>query len=137
MAHEITIAIIKPDAVLQQSTGAIIELIERNGFVIQALEKKQWTRTEAEAFYAVHAARSFFKELIDFMTSGPIICMALAGENAVAQWRTLMGDTNPATAAPGTIRRMFGTDIGKNATHGSDSIVNAQQELKLLFPELT
>jgi nucleoside-diphosphate kinase len=130
---EETCAIIKPDAVQNHATGKIIDIIEKKGFDIVRLEKKTLSRAEAEKFYAVHNSRPFFGELVDFITSGPIVAMVLRKENAIAEWRTLMGDTNPATAAEGTLRKQFGTDIGQNATHGSDSASNAATEIKLLF----
>lgn len=131
---ERTCAIIKPDATVAGRTGSIIELIELNKFVIARMEKKQLTRAQAEEFYAVHKERSFFGELVNYMISGPVVIMAIEADNAIAQWRDLMGATNPANAAVGTLRKMFGTNIGSNATHGSDSVENAQKELSLLFP---
>jgi nucleoside-diphosphate kinase len=136
MTQERTLAIIKPDAVAAQSTGAIVELIELNGFTIERMEKRQWERAEAELFYNMHKARSFFPELVSFMTSGPAVFLLLSREGAVSAWRDLMGATNPAQANIGTIRAMFGTDVGKNATHGSDSAESAQCEIKLVFPSL-
>jgi nucleoside-diphosphate kinase len=133
---ERTLAIIKPDAVAALESGDIIKLIELNKFTIVALQKMQLSKKQAEAFYAVHAARPFFGELVAHMISAPVMVMALEKENAIADWRTLMGATNPAQAAPGTIRYMFGIGIGSNATHGSDSTATAEQELKLFFPEL-
>jgi nucleoside-diphosphate kinase len=136
MTQERTLAIIKPDAVAAQSTGAIIELIELNGFSIERMEKRQWTSAEAELFYDMHKARSFFPELVSFMTSGPSVFMLLSREGAVVAWRDLMGATNPAQAHVGTIRAMFGTDVGENATHGSDSAESATREIKLVFSSL-
>jgi nucleoside-diphosphate kinase len=100
------------------------------------MQKKQLTRAEAEQFYAVHKERPFFGELVTYMISGPVILMALEKENAIQEWRDLMGATNPAKAAPGTLRRMFGTSIGSNATHGADAPETAQEELKFFFPNL-
>ena len=133
---EKTLAIIKPDAVSARHTGMIINLIELNKFEIKGMKKTQLTRAQAEAFYAVHKERSFFGELVDYMISGPVVIMALEKENAILEWRDLMGATNPAKAAPGTIRKMFGTSIGSNATHGSDAPETAQAEVAFFFPEL-
>lgn len=133
---ERTLAIIKPDAIAAKHTGAIIGIIENNGFRIVAMQKVLLDKPQAEQFYAVHRGRSFFDELTSYMASGPIIVMALEKENAVASWRTLMGDTNPANAQPGTIRNLFGTNIGANAVHGSDSLENAGTEIAFFFPEL-
>jgi nucleoside-diphosphate kinase len=134
MHIEKTCAIIKPDAVASGLTGLIIELIERSGFTIAHMEKKHLTVREAEGFYAVHKARSFFGELVEFMTSGPSVIMVLERPDAVAAWRELMGATNPAEARVGTLRNLFGTDIGKNATHGSDSLETAAYETAYFFP---
>lgn len=133
---ERTCAIIKPDAVKAHKAGAIIEIIELNKFTIARMEKITMSRKQAEAFYAIHKERPFFGELVDYMTSGPIVVMALEREDAIAQWRNLMGATNPANAAVGTLRAMFGTSIGNNATHGSDAPETAQRELGQLFPDL-
>ncbi len=133
---EQTFAIIKPDAVKDGHTEAIIDLIEQSGFDILAEEHCTWTREQAEEFYDIHRNRPFFGELVEFMISGPIVLLVLAKENAVVDWRNLMGATNPAEAAKGTVRQLFGTSIGNNATHGSDSIENANREIGLFFPEL-
>lgn len=133
---EKTFAIIKPDAIAALRAGDIISLIELNKFTIKRMAKIQLSRSQAEAFYAVHKERPFFGELVDYMISGPVIVMALEKENAIQEWRDLMGATNPAKAAPGTIRRMFGTSIGNNATHGSDAPETAHAELKFFFPDL-
>lgn len=135
MRTEKTCAIIKPDAVASGLTGLIVALIERSEFVIVRMEKKQLTVAEAEGFYAVHKARSFFRELVDFMTSGPCVIMVLERHEAVAAWRELMGATNPADARVGTLRNLFGTDVGQNATHGSDSAETARHEVAYFFPE--
>ncbi len=119
---------IKPDAVENGHTGAILEKINAAGFRIVALKKTQMTKSDAEAFYAVHNERPFFGELVEFMTRGPIISAILEKENAVEDFRTLIGATNPAEAAEGTIRKMFATSIGENAVHGSDSDENAAIE---------
>lgn len=133
---ERTFAIIKPDAVAAKHIGAIIETIERNKFTILRMQKVQLARVQAEQFYAVHKERPFFGELVEYMISGPVVIMALEQENAIQNWRDLMGATNPEKAAPGTLRKMFGTSIGNNATHGSDSATTAAQELKFFFPDL-
>ena len=133
---EKTFAMIKPDAVLAKNSGNIIDLIERNGFRIVRLQKIQLTKSMAETFYAVHKERPFFKELVDFVSSGPVIIMALEKDNAVLDWRNLMGATNPAQAAEGTIRKLYATNIGANAVHGSDAPETAKQELKLFFADL-
>lgn len=133
---EKTLAIIKPDAVRAKNSGKIIDRIEQAGFEIIGMKKLQLTKDQAERFYAVHKERKFYPELVEFMTSGPVIVMALKKENAVAAWRTLMGATNPAEAAQDTIRKLFGTNVGENATHGSDSTENAKIEVEFFFPEL-
>lgn len=133
---EKTFAMIKPDAVSAKNSGKIIDLIERNGFRILRLQKVQLTKPVAQTFYGVHKERPFFPELVDFVTSGPVIIMALEKDNAVADWRNLMGATNPAQATEGTIRKLYGTNIGANASHGSDAPETAKEELKLFFPDL-
>jgi nucleoside-diphosphate kinase len=120
-----TFTMIKPDAVENGHTGAILEKINAYGFRIVALKKTQMTKNDAETFYAVHKERPFFGELIEFMTRGPIVAAILEKENAVEDFRTLIGATNPAAAAEGTIRKMFATSVGENAVHGSDSDENA------------
>ena len=115
---ERTFAIIKPDAVKAGNSGKIIDRIEQEGFNIVGMKKLHMSREKAELFYAVHAERPFFSELVEFMTSGPVIVMALEKDGAIAAWRDLMGATNPAEAAEGTIRKLFATSIGENATHG-------------------
>jgi nucleoside-diphosphate kinase len=131
-----TFAMIKPDAVHAGYSGAIIALIEKSGFEIVRMEKKQLTRTMVEEFYAVHKARPFFGEMVEFVISGPVIVIALKKDNAVPAWRELMGVTNPTTAAYGTIRRLYGTSISSNAAHGSDASETATAELALFFPDL-
>jgi nucleoside-diphosphate kinase len=132
----LTFAMIKPDAVSANNSGKIIDMIEHNGFEIVRLQKVIIAEELAEEFYAVHKERPFFKELVEFITSGPVVIMALHKQDAVNNWRELIGATNPAQAAHGTIRHAFGTDIGKNAVHGSDSSENALSELQLFFPDL-
>lgn len=133
---ERTFAIIKPDAVEKLFSGEIIRNIELNGFNIIRMEKMQLSTEKAEGFYAVHKERSFFRELVDYMISGPVIVLALEKENAVKEWRDLMGATNPVNATVGTLRKMFGESIAANATHGSDSLENAKIELNYFFPNL-
>jgi nucleoside-diphosphate kinase len=128
-----TLAIIKPDAVAAGKTGEILAIIEQNGFRIRAMRMQHLTRAEAEGFYAVHKGKGFYDELIDFMTEAPVVLLALEREDAVAKWREVMGDTNPTKAAEGTIRKRFGTSIGRNASHGSDSPENAAIELAWFF----
>src|SRR5438132_2408846 len=132
---ETTLALIKPDGVGNLQSGQIINMIELNGFTIAAMHKILLSREEAEGFYEVHKSRSFFNELVEYMISGPIIVMALTKENAVKEWRELMGATNPEQAGPGTIRRMFGESIANNAVHGSDSLENAEKEIAFFFEE--
>lgn len=133
---ERTFAIIKPDAVKAGNAAEILRIIEANGFAIVRKEEKQLSQEEAQSFYAEHNERPFFGELVEYMTSGPVVVIALEAENAVQAWRDLMGATDPAKAAEGTIRKIFGTDIGTYAVHGSDSQVSAQRELKFFFPDL-
>ncbi len=133
---ERTFAIIKPNAVKLKHSGPIIGLIELNGFSILGMQKAHLTREQVETFYAVHKDRSFFNEMVEAMIVSPVIILALEKENAIVDWRSLMGATNPAEAAVGTIRRMFGTSIGANATHGSDAAETARIELEFFFPNL-
>jgi nucleoside-diphosphate kinase len=133
MAIERTFAIIKPDAVEKNLAGAILAHIEKAGFTVKALRRVQLTRAQAEGFYAEHAGRPFFDELCTFMTRGPVYLLALEGENAIARWREVMGATDPAQAAEGTLRRLYGSSKGENATHGSDSPASAARELAFFF----
>jgi nucleoside-diphosphate kinase len=130
---EITLGIIKPDAVQDGNSGIIISLIEKNGFTIKQMKKIHLAKAQAEEFYAVHKERPFFRELVTTMTEGPVIVMALERENAIAAWRELMGATNPAEANIGTLRKMFGREIGHNAVHGSDAPKTAKVELNFFF----
>lgn len=130
---ERTFAIIKPDAVRKGHSGAIIKRIEDAGFTIRAMRKAFLSKNQAEGFYAVHRARPFFASLTDFMSSGPVIVLALEAEGAITKWRDLMGATDPAKAAPGTLRAEFGESIGENATHGSDAPETAAFELGYFF----
>lgn len=134
MAIEKTFAIVKPDAVEKNHIGGILALIEKNGLKIRALKMMHMTRPIAEGFYHVHAERKFFGELVDFMTRGPCVVMVLEGENAIAKWRELMGATDPAKAADGTVRKLFGANVGENATHGSDAPETAKFEIGFFFP---
>ncbi len=133
---EITFAMIKPDITQSKSSGKIITMIEENGFEILTLQQGVLSKELAERFYAMHKDQPFFQELIEFITSGPVITMALAKENAIAQWRNLMGETDPAKAAEKTIRKLHGTNISDNAVHGSDAPETALQELSIFFPSL-
>jgi nucleoside-diphosphate kinase len=135
MAVEQTFAIIKPDAIKAGNSGRIISMIEDAGFDILRLQKGQLSPDLAELFYDEHKGKPFFKELVDFISSGPIVIMALQKENAIADWRKLMGTTNPAEADEGTVRKQFASSIGQNAVHGSDSPESAQRELALFFAE--
>ena len=128
-----TFAIIKPDAVAAGNAGAILSLIEQNGFKVKGLRLQHLTLKEAEGFYAVHKGKGFFDELVAFMTEAPVVLLALEKENAVQAWRDLMGATYPEKAADGTVRKLYGTNIGRNASHGSDSDENAAIELAWFF----
>tara|TARA_R110002012_G_scaffold319389_2_gene539696 strand:+ start:86861 stop:87280 length:420 start_codon:yes stop_codon:yes gene_type:complete len=128
MATNRTFTMLKPDAVENGHIGAILEKINASGFRIVALKKTQMTQADAEAFYAVHNERPFFGELVEFMTRGPIVAAILEKDNAVEDFRTLIGATNPADAADGTIRKLYATSMGENAVHGSDSDENAAIE---------
>ena len=131
---ERTLAIIKPDAVERQLTGAIIQRIESAGFHIRAMRRLHLTRREAEGFYAVHRERPFFGSLTAFMSSGPAVVLVLEAPDAIKKWRTLMGATDPAKADAGTLRKEFGRSIENNATHGSDAPDTAAFELGYFFP---
>ena len=128
-----TFAIIKPDAVKAGHTGAILSRIEQSGFRVVAMRLQHLTKAEAEGFYAVHAARPFYGSLTDFMSSGPCVLLALEAPDAITQWRTLMGATDPAKAEAGTLRKDFGQSIEFNATHGSDAPDTAAFELAYFF----
>ena len=131
-----TFAIIKPNAIQDKNSGKIIDMIEANGFDIIGMKKISMSEEQAKKFYDVHKERPFFGELVDMMTSGPVIVMVLKKDNAIQDWRDLMGATDPSQAAEGTIRKKFGKSIGENATHGSDSLKNARIEIEQFFPEL-
>src|SRR4030088_1600995 len=133
MSMERTLAIIKPDAVGRGLSGEILSRIHKAGFQIVAIKTLRLTRMEAEGFYAVHRERGFFGELTEFMSSGKVVVLAIESEGAIAKWRETMGATDPAKAAPGTIRRDLGTSIGSNCTHGSDAPDTAAFELGCFF----
>ena len=135
MAIERTLSIIKPDGLEKGVIGKIISRFEEKGLKPVAIRLQQLSQAEAEGFYAVHKARPFFKDLVSFMISGPVVLMVLEGENAVLANRDIMGATNPANAAPGTIRKDFATSIDKNTVHGSDSLENAKIEIAYFFRE--
>ena len=133
MATNRTFTMIKPDAVENGHTGAILEKINTAGFRIVAMKKTQMTTNDAETFYAIHSERPFFDELVTFMTRGPIVAAILEKENAVEDFRTLIGATNPLEAAEGAIRKLYATSMGENAVHGSDSDENAAIDGKFHF----
>lgn len=133
MAIERTFSIIKPDATRRNLTGAINAKIEAAGLRIIAQRRTKWKQADARKFYAVHAERPFYKDLVKFMTSGPIVMQVLEGNDAVAKYREIMGATNPANADAGTIRKDFAESIEANSVHGSDSAENAKKEIKLCF----
>ncbi|WP_207538372.1 nucleoside-diphosphate kinase [Sabulicella rubraurantiaca] len=133
MATERTFSIIKPDATRRNLTGAINAVFEKNGLRVVAQKRLRMTQEMAETFYGVHRERPFFKDLVSFMTSGPVVVQVLEGENAVAKNRDLMGATNPANAAEGTIRKLFAESIEANSVHGSDSAENAAIEIAYFF----
>ena len=133
MAIERTFSIIKPDATSRLLTGAINSVIEKNGLRIVAQKRVRITRQQAETFYAVHRERPFFGELVDLMVSGPVVVQVLEGENAIAKYRDLMGATDPAKAAPRTIRKLYARSIGENAVHGSDGSGTAALEIAQFF----
>jgi nucleoside-diphosphate kinase len=135
MAIERTLSIIKPDAVAKNIIGEIYSRFEKNGLRIIAARMMQLTRAQAEGFYAVHRERPFYKPLVEFMTSGPVVVQVLEGENAIGRNRELMGATNPRDADPGTIRADFATTVDENAVHGSDGPDTAKQEIAFFFKE--
>jgi nucleoside-diphosphate kinase len=134
MALERTLCIIKPDAVEKKHAGAILALLESKGFSLVGLKKLHLTRAVAEGFYAVHKARPFFGELCEFMMRSPVVVAVLEKDNAVSDYRTAMGATDPAKADAGTIRKLYAASIGENAVHGSDSLDNAKIEIAYFFP---
>lgn len=135
MAVERTFSILKPDATARNLTGEINAIIENSGLKIVAQKRVKLDQAKAEGFYAVHKERPFFKDLVKFMTSGPVVVQVLEGENAIAAYREVMGATNPYNAAPGTIRRRFASNIEANSVHGSDSAENAKIEIAYFFKD--
>ncbi len=133
MALERTFAIVKPDAVASGYTGQILSMIEQAGFRVRGLKMLRLSRQQAEAFYEVHKERPFYGGLVQFMTEGPVVAMVLERENAIKEWRDLMGATNPEKAAEGTIRKKFATSVERNATHGSDAPETAGVEIPFFF----
>lgn len=133
MAVERTLSIIKPDATKRNLTGAINAVIEEAGLRIVGQKRIWLSEGQAEGFYAVHRERPFFRDLVTFMISGPVVVQVLEGENAVAKYRDVMGATNPANAAEGTIRKRFAESIEANSVHGSDSLENAEREIEFFF----
>ena len=137
MAIERTLAILKPDCVRKNLIGEVVKRIQDAGFKVRAMKLLKMSKQEAEGFYAVHSGRPFFEELTTFMSSGPCVPIVLEKENAVADYRTLIGATNPAEAADGTIRKLFADSVGENIAHGSDSVENGMLEAGYFFPEHT
>jgi nucleoside-diphosphate kinase len=133
MAVQRTFSILKPDATRRNLTGAVNAVIEKAGLRIVAQKRIQMTKAQAETFYAVHSARPFFGELVEFMTSGPVVVQVLEGENAISAYRDVMGATNPANAAEGTIRKLFAESVGENTVHGSDAPETAAIEIAQFF----
>lgn len=133
MAVEKTFSIIKPNATQDNNIGNIIAMFEKRGLRVAGAKFARLSREKAEGFYIEHKDRPFFGELVDFMTSGPVLLMCLEGENAVAKNREIMGATNPAEAAEGTVRKLYAKSIGENAVHGSDSLSSAERELAYFF----
>lgn len=135
MAIESTLLIVKPDGVRRGLVGEVLRRVESRGLTIDAMDMRTIDRFTAERHYAEHADKPFFAELVDFITSGPVVVAKVSGEQAIGAWRTMMGPTNPIDAAPGSIRGDFATLIGENIVHGSDSPASAERELGLFFPE--
>lgn len=133
MAVERTLSIIKPDAMEKHKAGAILARLEQEGFVVLAMKRIHLTKEQAEGFYAEHKGRGFFGELVAFMSRSPILVMALERDDAVARYREVIGATDPAKAAEGTIRKLFGKDVGENAVHGSDKTTTAAREIAYFF----
>jgi len=133
MGIEKTLSIVKPNSTLDNNIGNIISIFEKNGLRVSATKFTKLSKEKAEGFYIEHKERPFFGELVNFMTSGPVLLMVLEGENAVAKNRELMGATNPANAAPGTIRKLYAKSVGENSVHGSDSATAAEREIAYFF----
>lgn len=135
MSTEQTLILVKPDGVARGLVGEVVSRIERKGYRIDAMQLRTIPRAAAEEHYTEHTDKPFFGDLVDFITSGPLVALAVSGEGAIAGMRTLMGATNPLDAIPGTIRGDFATEIGENIVHGSDSEESARRELGIFFPE--
>jgi nucleoside-diphosphate kinase len=135
MALERTLCIIKPDAVEKRKQGAIVQRLLDEGFTVLGLKQIRLARPQAEGFYAVHKGRPFYDELCTFMTRGPVVVAALERENAVQHYRAVIGATDPAKAETGTVRKLYGTNVGENAVHGSDSVENGRLECAFFFAE--
>ena len=135
MAVTRTFSIIKPDATRRNLTGAVTKMLEEAGLRVVASKRIKMTREQAEKFYEIHKERPFFGELVDFMTSGPVVVQVLEGDNAVARYREVMGATNPEQAAEGTIRKLYARNVGENSVHGSDSADNAKIEIAQFFTD--
>jgi nucleoside-diphosphate kinase len=135
MAVERTFSILKPDATARNLTGAINAMIEKAGLRIIGQRRIRMSRAQAEKFYEIHKERPFYGELVDFMTSGPVVVQVLEGDNAVSDYREVMGTTDPAKAAEGTIRKVFAKSVGENSVHGSDSVENAKIEIAQFFAD--
>ncbi len=135
MSTEFTLAIVKPDAVASGKTGLVLAHLQKEGFVVRAARLVRLSKAEAAAFYTVHAGRPFYPELVEFMTSGPCLPLALERTDAVAHLRTVIGATDPAEAAPGTIRKLYAESKGRNAIHASDSVENGRREVAFYFTE--
>jgi len=133
MALENTLAILKPDCVRKNLVGAVVDRIERAGFVIRGMRMEVLAQRDARTFYAIHSERPWFEELVAFMTSGPVVVLALQKENAVVDFRALIGDTDPQTAAEGTVRRDYAESRAENIVHGSDSVANGNHEISFFF----
>ena len=135
MAANQTLAILKPDSVRKQNTGKILQMILEGGFSLRGMKLLRLDKKQAEKFYAIHKEKPFFASLIEFMTSGPIVTVALAKENAVEEFRKLIGATDPAKAEEGTLRKLFAENVEYNAVHGSDSDENAEEEINFFFDD--
>jgi len=133
MAANRTFSIIKPDATRRNITGAVTKMLEEAGLRVVASKRIHMSREQAEGFYAVHRERPFFRELVDFMISGPVVVQVLEGDNAIAKYRDIMGATNPANAADGTIRKLYARSVGENSVHGSDAPDTAEKEIAQFF----
>ena len=136
MAVERTLMLIKPDAVKKAVEGKIIAHVQEKGFKLIALKKVKLTKEQAQQFYIVHKDRPFYDELCEFMSSGPIVAMVWEGENAISEIRKIMGATDPAKAEDGTLRKLYGSNVGENAVHGSDSLESAEIEIPFFFSRL-